>query len=228
MTIADKIKRAKADIDAVYESGKTAGREIEYREFWEKVYPNLDRVDGTAGFPGRCWNNETFKPPQIITIYGNCSYCFFNSGITDISDKVEFSDLTSCANMFQYCRTQVIGELDFSKLTNKTLQRTFDSDRIVTIQLLTVGEDVVFSNTFANCKNLVNLTVAGTIGKNGLNLQWSTKLSKESITSLINALSTTASGLAVTLSATAVNTAFSAEEWTALANTRTNWTISLV
>lgn len=64
------------------------------------------------------------------------------------------------------------------------------------------------------------------------------KLSKPSITSIINCLSTTTSGLTVTLSKTAVNNAFetsegvadgsTSQEWLNLVATKTNWTISLV
>ena len=91
---------------------------------------------------------------------------------------------------------------------------------------------------FTNCFQLQNLTIEGIIGQNGFNVQWSTKLSKASITSIINALSETTSGLTVTLSKTAVNNAFetsagaadgsTSEEWTTLEGTKTNWTISLV
>jgi hypothetical protein len=67
----------------------------------------------------------------------------------------------------------------------------------------------------------------GTVSVSGLNLQWSTKLSKASITSIINCLSSTTSGLSITLSKTAVDNAFTAEEWAALENTKHNWTIAL-
>ena len=76
------------------------------------------------------------------------------------------------------------------------------------------------------------------ITKNGFDVQWSTELSKESIISIINALSDTTTALTVTLSKTAVNNAFetakgnadgsTSEEWAALIATKQNWTISLV
>ena len=69
-----------------------------------------------------------------------------------------------------------------------------------------------------------------------VNMQWS-PLSKDSIISIINALSTATSDLPITLSITAVNNAFetspgaadgsTSEEWTALIATKPNWTISL-
>lgn len=83
-------------------------------------------------------------------------------------------------------------------------------------------------NAFNGCAALEELPISGTIKVGDLNLKDSPKLSKASITSIINALSTTKSGLTVTLSKTAVNNAFTTDEWNALIGTRTNWTISLV
>ena len=91
---------------------------------------------------------------------------------------------------------------------------------------------------FQNLKALEDLTVTGVIGGDGFNVQWSTLLSKASITSIINALSSTTTGLTVTLSLAAVNKAFetstganngsTSTAWTTLIATKTNWTISLV
>ena len=83
--------------------------------------------------------------------------------------------------------------------------------------------------------NVQNLIIEGTIGQNGLNLQHSKKLSKESITSVINALSTSTGGLSITLSKTAVDNAFynnivvgsNTMEWGQLVASRSNWTINL-
>ena len=81
--------------------------------------------------------------------------------------------------------------------------------------------------TFQNCTALKHLIAVGTIAVS-LDIHWSTGLTKASIESIVNALSTTTSGLSVTFSKTAVNNAFTDEEWATLANTRSNWTINLV
>jgi hypothetical protein len=90
---------------------------------------------------------------------------------------------------------------------------------------------------FYNCTDLTNLTMTGTIKANGMDLHYSTKLSKASIISVINALSDTTNALKVQLSKTAVNNAFetssgvadgsTSEEWTTLIATKANWTIAL-
>jgi hypothetical protein len=66
------------------------------------------------------------------------------------------------------------------------------------------------------------------IGQKNFNVHWSPKLSKASIESIINALSSTTSGLTVTISKTAKEAAFTSAEWSALIATKSNWTISLV
>jgi hypothetical protein len=63
--------------------------------------------------------------------------------------------------------------------------------------------------------------------KMSIDFYWCTKLTKASITSIINGLSADTSELTVTLSKTAVNTAFTDEEWATLIATKPNWTISL-
>lgn len=67
----------------------------------------------------------------------------------------------------------------------------------------------------------------GTIS-NSLNMQWSTKLTKASITSIIEHLSTTTSGLTLTLPKTAKEAAFTTDEWVVIVAAKSNWNISLV
>ena len=53
-------------------------------------------------------------------------------------------------------------------------------------------------------------------------------LNKASILSIVEHLSTTASGKTLTLKQTAVNNAFTTQEWNTLIAPKSNWTISLV
>lgn len=109
---------------------------------------------------------------------------------------------------------------------------------LVTIdKLIVAANNASMSGWFSSCAALQNMTIVGTIGTTGLNLRWSTKLSKASITSVITALSATTSGLTVTLSNAAVNNAYETSEgaadgsvsaeWAELIATKTNWTITL-
>jgi hypothetical protein len=110
---------------------------------------------------------------------------------------------------------------------------------VETIDKIVVNEQTAFTSasSFTGCTNLKNVVFEGTLGQNGLNLQWSSKLSKASIESIINALSSTTSGLSVTLSKEAVQKAFetsegandgnTSDEWLNLIATKNNWTITL-
>lgn len=143
-------------------------------------------------------------------------YFSYYDNRNDLVAKLKYSDTSSGTNfsyMFIGCaKLTTIPQLDTSKGTN-------------------------FSHMFSSCTNLTNLTMTGTIKANGMDLHYSTKLSKASIISVINALSDTTNALKVQLSKTAVNNAFetsggvadgsTSEEWTTLIATKANWTIAL-
>lgn len=219
-----------------YTEGKSAGREAEHNEFWESAIPDFKAVSGAASFAGRRWNDKTFIPPQKITFTGNCGYCFYQSGIEkEITDLVEFGDgLTSLANAFHGCKIKTIPALNASGIG--TLANTFYLSEAEKVILLAVSASTKYSSTFHEASKLKSLTIGGTIGQVGFDTKWS-PLDKESLTSIVNALSSTTTGLTVTLSLHAVNKAFetsegandgsASPEWLALTSTKTNWTISL-
>ena len=75
--------------------------------------------------------------------------------------------------------------LDISKTTDTAY--AFGNTSIVTIKLK-VSETTGFSNTFYLARGLENLIIEGTIAKNGFDVQYSSKLTHESLMSIINAL----------------------------------------
>lgn len=215
--------------------------EVGYDRFWDAYQENGNRINYESAFHGVGWNDETFDPKyDIAPTYVNGGYCMFRySRIMDIQKILEDRGLildTSkvyISQMFQYSKTVRLGTIDMSACVYAGVaDYAFSGSAIETIDKLVVKANVQFSkNVFQNCANLKNLTVEGVIGMNNFNVQWSANLSKASIISIVDALSATTSGLAVTLSATAVANAFgstSADQWTALVATKPNWTISLV
>lgn len=98
---------------------------------------------------------------------------------------------------------------------------------MVSIEEMIVGASTGYNATFAAATDLTDLTVSGVIGQNGFDVKDCKKLTKASITSVINALSPTTSGLSVTISKTAKESAFTPEEWSVLESTKSNWTIAL-
>lgn len=191
------------DTEAAYNEGVEAGKQAEYDAFWDALQQN-----GIGGIDYRYkffyWANDAYKPKYPIwSTKPSVMYAFANAGIENTIVDVNLSDTTTCTSMFAFAMY------------------------LHTIPKLIVAEQNTFDGAFQNCSRLVNITVEGTFGNN-IDFQWSTKLSKASITSIINCLSITTTGKTVTFSKAAKETAFTADEWAALANTRPNWTITLV
>jgi hypothetical protein len=70
---------------------------------------------------------------------------------------------------------------------------------LVTIEKIIIEEDIIIQNWFVNDYALENITIEGTIGQNGFDIHWSTKLSKSSILSILNACNKANAGVTVTL-----------------------------
>jgi hypothetical protein len=212
-----------------------------YDEFWDKYQNNGNRTNYLYGFAGGGWTPQTLKPKYKIEPTGNmgismfylCGYANGQDVINfeTIADKFDFSQMQNADNLFYSARIENI----YADISNATSANSafncgygaaFKNVRLKVSSLL-----VKANNMFDYASSLVNLIFEDSIISISLNLQWSTKLSKASITSIINALSTTTTGLSVTFSKTAVESAFgstTSAEWTSLIGTRSNWTISLV
>jgi hypothetical protein len=244
MTMADKIKRARMDIDEVHEAGRT----LEHRRIWDFVQTNGKRTnyaDYYGFFGGSCWNSNTFYPKYDIRPEGNASYLFYaweadygHTTVLDLKQRLidcgvvlDTSKATNLSYMFAYSTfIDNIPTLDLRSLAAnaRNLFSSVWNFHMKTIEKLIVHENQTFWEWFLNVLSLETVIFEGTIGQSGLDMRSCEKLNKASITSIINCLSTTTSGLHIYLSKTAVNKAFTTAEWTALSGTRSNWTISLV
>lgn len=236
MTTAERLSKIAENEQKVYEAGKKA----EYDAFWDTFQQNGTRINYVFAF-GAGWKAEIFKPKYSIRPI-NARYLIYNSvqEYIDIPDFVAFCqenniiiDFSNCTNAefgLYSLRTKHFGVLDFSKCTNLNYlfgavgmsQSTETIDEFISSS--TTGYT---KTTFESLASLKNITFRGTIATS-IYFGYSTVLTKASITSIINALSTTTRGLTVTLSKTAKEAAFTADEWSALIATKTNWTISLV
>lgn len=220
--------------DAGYAKGQAEGKQAEYDAFWDNLQSNGALIPYVASF-GAAWNDATFKPKHNIR--PTDAYMMFRSSkVTDLTNLGVEVDFSNCFN-FQYAFTfssvSHIGIVDVRNSKSIKLTQTFaQTTKLHTIDKIIIDEDSgYFDGTFESAIALTNITFEGVIGKSSINFQWSTLLSKASITSIINALSATKSGLSATLSKTAVTNAFgstTADEWINLTNTKPNWTISLV
>jgi hypothetical protein len=249
MTIAEKLVTVAENTPKVFDAGKQAA----YDAFWDLYQLSGNRYMWACAFSGSGWNKDTFYPKYNIVAQPyslNMMFAFFGypNGYAplepfDLEARLEecgvimdLSKGTSTTHMFQEANISVVPELDFSNFG--TLGYLCNNSKIQTFRKIKVSEKTKFTSNFNGCAALTNITFEGVIGQNGLDLQWSTKLSADSITSIINCLSTTTTGLTVTLSQAAVDAAFESsdgsndgtgsEEWSRLVTIRNNWNISLV
>lgn len=229
---------------------KSYGMQTEYDNFWDTYQNYGERTDYGNAFAGEGWTVENLKPKY--NIIPTSTYMMFRASrlkidlveyLKDLGITLDFSSAVNLQYVFGNSYFTHIGVFDTRKSTNTTvLDNTFsNSPYLVTIDKIILKPNATkqFGNTFTFCASLENIAFEGEINRDGLNLQWSTKLSKESITSVINALSTTTTGLTVTLSKTAVNNAFGinlddvttypeGSEYYTLRHSKDNWTISYV
>ena len=156
-----------------------------------------------------------FKSSKLIS-EDNTNLIAFNHShrVTAYTPTLEVVDLTEYNRKFSLLNEafrgqkklkSVLGALDLSECTNA-------------------------NNFFMECYALEDVEFVPNTIKLSIDFDWQgrcTKLSKASITSIINGLSADTSGNTVTLSKTAVNNAFTDDEWATLIATKSNWTISL-
>lgn len=200
-------------------TGKEEGKQAERNDFWEVFQKGGIAANYLYGFAYNRFNDNNYFPKyDIVVTSGNTTgnYMFYMaSELTDTKVTIDVSTVNNLQNSFHSC----------SKLKY--------------IRKLIVGSVTAFANTFNGDEELEMLNIEGTIAKNGFNVQYSKKLNKTSIESIINALSKTTSGLTVTLSKTAVNNAFGIDvddastypegsEYYELRQSKSNWTINYV
>lgn len=239
--IADKLTTIAENEQRVYDSGIEKGfgqgKKSEYDRFWDAYQQNGTRTNYENAFAGFGWNETTFMPKHPITAststYMMFRYCAFNGDLAAHLQNLNCSlSTTGCAN-FQYAfygsRFTRIGEVDLQNALY--LQSAFGACTLLeTIDKIVSAENTAYdASTFAGCKALKNVTIEGTIGRS-LSMRDCENLSLDSILSIINALSSTTSGLTLTLNGNAVMTALNigewpdgTAEWLAITEDKQNW-----
>jgi hypothetical protein len=231
------------DTTPVFEAGKKS----EYDAFWDCYQNRGARTDyakafGATGLTG-AWTDDLFMPKYDLICTDSVKQMFLRCECKNIKQTLESAGVVLDTSnttglftqMFQYCKTEEIPFIDMSKATNTGWAFGLCSN-LISLHIK-VSETTPFVSLLAHSGSVKSLTVEGTIGQNGFDTSYS-PLNKASLTSIVNALSSTTTGLTVTLRLSAVNTAFetsagaadgsTSEEWTALIATKPNWTINLI
>lgn len=227
-------------VDEVYEKGKQA----QYDEFWD-AYQSATTIMPQQ-FSSKAWNDNNFYPKRDMIGTSNIYGAFYAIGVTDLVKrlnecgvKIDTSKATRLGSLFAYAYNITtipkISAISAPQLATEFLECL----KLTTIECLEVHENLTYNNSvFEKCFELENLTIEGVIGQSGINLQWSTKLSKSSWISIIDALSSTATGKSITGSLESVKRAFETSagamdgdqsaEWLGRISYKSNWTINLV
>lgn len=250
-TTDKKLDAVDAGVDLVHEAGKQA----EYDAFWDEYQQKGERTHYAYAFAGAGWRKSNFKPKYPLDKVKTGIYMFNCFGFNDYSNSkfnlkqaledmgiaFDTSNVSEFTHMFANAFIGTVPALDLSKA--KTLTTFLGQSHVHTVDKLIVHSDLKYNNAFAGAPNLENITIEGTIGQSGLNMQYCTKLSKASIKSIISHLDTTEGrdATTITLSLAAVNKAFETSEGAndgadsgefdnicASAIAFGNWTISLV
>lgn len=246
MSIATDLLTIAENTPKVYEAGKDA----EAKSFWGGLLNYGNPKRHAYAFYG--WNRDIFYPQYNIVCEDNMGsmFHFFEQNSStpfDLSARLKecgvvldtSGAITGGTYTFYYTSFSKIPTVDLTGITDgeKLTYMFGNNGHLVEIEKLIVKEGNAFNVTFAKCPNLEKLIIEGVIGRNGFDVRQSTKLSKESHISIIDALSQTASGLTVTFSKQAVNNAFGinvdnpstypeGSEFYELRNSRNNWTFN--
>lgn len=192
------------DTEEAYNNGFEAGKKAEQSDFWDIFQQNGNRKEYSRAFYSSSransgWNDDNYNPKYPIIVSGTSSpNTFWASLITDTKVPIIVRDNASAYGLF-------------------------GSSAVHTVRKL-VLEGTVFSwqYTFTDCGLLENITIEGNI-YTSLSFLNSSKLTKESLMSIINALAVVSTTQTLTLNATAK--ARLTDEEKAIA-TNKGWTIA--
>ena len=182
--------------EPTYLKAYEAGKHAEWSEFWDKVQDYGNRTSYNYGFAGTSWNDKTFFPKYDIRPSWAAVGLFHNSGITDLEARLEecgvVLDISSNPNLtsvFDSAKVEVVPAITLHVSPSSTYYTFGNAKSLRTIRkiILPDGFTSDFTQTFINCTSLENILFEGVIPKD-INIQWSTKLTHDSLMSIINAL----------------------------------------
>lgn len=223
------------NVDTVYRKGKQTQTDT----FWEsaqKTSAGALRTDYSYAFAGAMWNDETYLPKYNIAP-SNCSNMFFHnyeihspfkcSAYPNAPITIDTSSSTSFDRFIYDCVVKAVPTINTMSATRLSSAFSY-AVGLETIDKLILKSDgsQTFSSVFQGTTTLENIVIEGTIGQNGFDVSPCTKLTHDSLLSIINALkdySGTTTAKTVTLGATNLAKLTDAEKATA---TEKGWTLS--
>ena len=206
MSIAEKLTTIAENEQKVYDAGKKA----QYDEFWDDFQPGkgIEPDSCYGSFRSARWTDFTFNPKYRLYASTFMGAMHSNTNVTRVPVEIDWTALTEASD---------------------TQQAFYACSSLINIPKLKVAETTMYNaNTFQACYALEELIVEGTIGQQNFDVHWSTKLTRESLLSIISALkdySANASGTTHTVTLGATNLAKLTDEEKAIA-TQKGWTLA--
>ena len=195
MDIAEKTLRLKADFDDVFEAGKKA----EYDKMWDVLQPEGITFYNRK-FMGSSFNFDNFYPKRDIRPVGDATQIFyawengnckgdFKARLEECDVVLDTSKATNLGGAFNYSHMDHLPTIDCTGLTVECSGLFANSwGDMKTIEKIILKDTVKCINWFNNATGLENVIFEGTIGQKGFDIHWSTKLTHDSLMSLLNAL----------------------------------------
>lgn len=186
-----------------HDEGYAAGQQAEYDAFWDVCQENGYRTNYSFAFGGYGWRDSVYNPKYPIVATNTAYSTFYNTGITDTKVPIVIDTTGTVGSLFNWSNIQRIPSI---KITEK----------------------VTNVDWFSGCSGLevLNVTEDSVIAVSGMNLTYCTKLTHDSLMSVINALkdySGTGTTRTVTLGATNLAKLTDAEKAIA---TQKGWTLA--
>lgn len=176
-------------VDDVFDAGKKS----EYDAFWDAYQSNGTRTDYYNAFAGKGWTQTNLKPKYVARPSEARNMFYQSTGITDLTltGKFDFSAVTAISDCMAWSSVTKVPSINLSNARSSP-------NAIAKAKSLVTVENLIFptspftesvSEFFLVCNALENITITGTIQNTGFDLHWSTKLTIESLTSILTALS---------------------------------------
>ena len=228
-----------------------------YDEFWDAFQYNGERISYNEAFYG--WGVDYIRPkykvipkdgkvPQLsasgtIAKYSYMVYaCPYLKKIEkeyfDLSqyyNELSYDTQSTYGNFYTFANNPSLEEIEDVGMQPYTYYGTFRwNPKLHTIEVIRSNEKTIFdAGTFNSCFELTNIKIEGVIASN-ISFHHSSKLSRESIESIVNHLSED-TGATVTLTKQAVSNAFGSDydkegsDWlkTIVPKTDIGWSFSL-
>lgn len=200
--------------EEAYNQGFEAGKQAEWNGFWDIYQSNGNRTSYEMAFKSGYWGGN-FKPKYDINVidgaqafYAFGGFAYTVTGVTydlaaileECGVTLDTSECTNFTNFYSYGSFSRVPTTDVTGTIKSLTGLAGYCRKLKTFDKLILKDDGsnTFSDTFKACISLTDIVIEGVIGAN-ISFADSSKLTIESLQSIINALKTLGEGETKTL-----------------------------